>query len=653
MFKPLLKNMGMICITKRLAILSLSMFLCLDTYAQVTAIYWTDAIGIHKANIDGSGHETLFRTTFKTPVKMATDPLNQHIYWIDEGLGEIRRANLDGSQIETVLETGDFPRAIALDVNAGKMYWTEFGMVKRSNLDGTGEEDVASTPGFLEGIALDLSAGKMYWTARNAGIIRKSDLDGTEIETIAGGILRPNGLALDIPSGKVYWASASGIARANTDGTEEEILVTVSAAAIDIQLNLESGKMYWTEPQNQKILRSNLDGSNVEDLTPPGLARPTSIFLDAESESLYWLGGSESSIRRSNLDVTTTEILIPNEIRTPLGIALDHDAGKMYWADGEASRLQRANLDGSELESVLEFAFGYPDQIFLDLDNSKIYWSDQNLESNFFTLRRANLDGSELEELGQLEMGIYAVDVVAGKVYGRIGLNAGSRTIVRQNLDGSEREELVVGVRLTDLALDVPDGKFYWTEGADANIKRANLDGTEAEEIFSLSSRLNDVRRIAFDAQEKKVYWVNDGANMEEIWRSNPDGVLGQDGGLREYLITSPILQSVQDFALSYEDLTSTAISATEPSAKTSFAQPYPNPFASSITLEIENSQSGDVRLDIYDMLGRRVATLFDGVLPAGTHHLLWQAASAPPGVYMARIQQDGYMESRRITKVK
>ena len=65
------------------------------------------------------------------------------IYWADQNTGGISRANLDGSQQQTLVTGQSSPTGIALDVGAGQMYWTNQssnGAILRANLDGTGQQ---------------------------------------------------------------------------------------------------------------------------------------------------------------------------------------------------------------------------------------------------------------------------------------------------------------------------------------------------------------------------------------------------------------------------------------------------------------------------------------------------------------------------------
>ncbi len=62
--------------------------------------------------------------------------------------------------------------------------------------------------------------------------------------------------------------------------------------------------------------------------------------------------------------------------------------------------------------------------------------------------------------------------------------------------------------------------------------------------------------------------------------------------------------------------------------------QNYPNPFNPQTTITYDLPESVPVRLTIYDALGREVARLVDGVLPAGTHRTVWNAGRMASGLY-------------------
>lgn len=102
----------------------------------------------------------------------------QQMYWTDCGGTCIRRANLDGSAIEDIINPTslEWVYEIAIDPVAEKMYWSgvdfdaEVSKIRRANLDGSGVHDViVSTDSIVDGIALDVAAGKMYWALTKGG----------------------------------------------------------------------------------------------------------------------------------------------------------------------------------------------------------------------------------------------------------------------------------------------------------------------------------------------------------------------------------------------------------------------------------------------------------------------------------------------------
>ena len=264
------------------------------------------------------------------------------IFWTDWGTDKIQRANLDGSNIEDIVTQGlSSPSGIALDVAGGKMYWTDFrtAKIQRANLDGSSIQDLvklqyswSGDPGGIwfggpVGIALDVEGGKMYWTDSGTDKIQRANLDGSNIEDIVTqGLEIPGDIALDVVGGKMYWTDAhtDKIQRANLDGSNIEDLVTRRLNGPDgIALDVVGGKMYWTDAHTGKIQRANLDGSNIEDLVTQGLRRPSGIALDVVGGKMYWTDYyGTGKIQRANLDGSNVEGLVTQGLRGPSGIAL-------------------------------------------------------------------------------------------------------------------------------------------------------------------------------------------------------------------------------------------------------------------------------------------------------------------------------------------
>lgn len=86
-------------------------------------------------------------------------------------------------------------------------------------------------------------------------------------------------------------------------------------------------------------------------------------------------------------------------------------------------------------------------------------------------------------------------------------------------------------------------------------------------------------------------------------------------------------------------------------------SQNYPNPFNPSTNISFNLPEQGKTRLEVYDLLGRRVATLVDGYMQAGMHMVTWDGGSlgdrAASGIYFARLTHEGNSETIRMTLLK
>ncbi len=83
------------------------------------------------------------------------------------------------------------------------------------------------------------------------------------------------------------------------------------------------------------------------------------------------------------------------------------------------------------------------------------------------------------------------------------------------------------------------------------------------------------------------------------------------------------------------------------------FDQNFPNPFSQATTLRYSLPQTMQVRLAVYDLLGREVALLVDAQQEAGIHTVKFDAGNLPAGVYLARIELDFLRFTKRMVLLK
>lgn len=204
---------------------------------------------------------------------IAVDPVNGEIFWSDVNRHVISKAGFNGENQKDIITTKlDFPSDVDIDAENKKIYWSDQSQnqIGRANLDGTGQTVVIPSPclpnaGFSctagGSLAIDPVQKKLYWTtaycsdsscsspSTQIGDILRSNLDGSNIETVVKAVGRPSSIEVD-PTGK---------------------------------------KIYWTDYVNDVVRRSNLDGTQVDDLFVVGKNNnPNGLTLDLKSNYIYW-----------------------------------------------------------------------------------------------------------------------------------------------------------------------------------------------------------------------------------------------------------------------------------------------------------------------------------------------------------------------------
>lgn len=80
---------------------------------------------------------------------------------------------------------------------------------------------------------------------------------------------------------------------------------------------------------------------------------------------------------------------------------------------------------------------------------------------------------------------------------------------------------------------------------------------------------------------------------------------------------------------------------------------PYPNPFNPTTTIEFSLPNSGLVSLNVYDILGRKVETILNQHMDAGTHKLQWDASNVPTGIYFVSMVSGNFTQTRKVMVLK
>ncbi len=120
------------------------------------------------------------------------------------------------------------------------------------------------------------------------------------------------------------------------------------------------------------------------------------------------------------------------------------------------------------------------------------------------------------------------------------------------------------------------------------------------------------------------------------------DGAAGNTGTLESWGLT-----------IYYQDITGIESTTAEMPTGFQLYPAYPNPFKRSTKIRFTLPRSQDVRLSIYDVVGRRIAQLVDGHITAGHHEIGWNAAGYANGVYFCRLQSEEFSTTNKILLLK
>jgi hypothetical protein len=235
------------------------------------------------------------------PDGIVVDAQAGHIYWTNMGVpnlndGSIERADIDGKNRETIVARGatHTPKQIILDEKGGKLYWCDReGMrVMRCNLDGAqletlieagrGEADSRDATRWCVGLTIDPKFGHIYWTQKgpdNAGLgcLFRANVEipagqtaaaRSDIEIFFDGLPEPIDIELDHKNRVLYWTDRGDPPRGNTVNrasidnkpAEPEIVLTHLMEGIGIALDIPNDRMFVTDFAGS-VYSARLDGS--------------------------------------------------------------------------------------------------------------------------------------------------------------------------------------------------------------------------------------------------------------------------------------------------------------------------------------------------------------------------------------------------------
>jgi len=225
-------------------------------------------------------------------------------------------------------------------------------------------------------------AGRLFFLQLSGDHIWSANPDGSDARTIVAKTGHwPDGIAVDVEAGHIYWtnmgvpsANDGSIERVDLDGGNRTTIVPSGGTYTPKQLHFDpvSRKLYWGDREGMRVMRCDIDGSNLETLVSTGQGE------DDRQDKTKWC----------------------------VGVAVDHVGGHLYWtqkgpSDAGLGMILRAGIDVPAAESAahrsdIEVVFkDLPEPIDLEIDHTTrmLYWTDRGDPPNGNTVNRAPLDG--------------------------------------------------------------------------------------------------------------------------------------------------------------------------------------------------------------------------------------------------------------------
>lgn len=541
--------------------------------------------------------------------QLVVHPTEEILYWLETDPLRIRRANLDGTGATDLVQNEGI-RSFALDTVNHKLYWLEPDRIRRSNSDGSGVVDIISESPMGWDLALDLASNRLYWSAgnnaENLGIYR-SHLDGSH-----GELLTPIGFldqfAINPTHNTIYYSGGDRtIERYNIQTDSHETIISgIGFSVMEMYVDPETYNLIWLENEldARRIMRAEANGDHSEPILT-GIGPLRGLTIDSEAGRLY-MTDQLNQILSSDFDGSNVERIAYAGcgIGQITDIVLDHVNDILYIGYGGScgQAFSQIRPDGANY-ATHSLSLHQAGSLVVDPYGKGVFWAGQTIDfsnSTLFRVGTETMSSSHVETI--LETGSFVSDMEVNLEQGRLyWLNISEGSINRSDLYGRSVETLLTELEdPVGLALDVENNRMYWTERGSGKIRSAGLDGSEPVDVFTGLSRPGSMA-LTFQNNGIPVS-IDRNQRYGNVIRLNPN---------------------------------------------------YPNPFNPTTVISFQLPVSGDVRLEVYDMLGRRVAVLMDETQQAGEHRITFDASNLTSGVYISRLSIGGISQTKKMILIK
>jgi hypothetical protein len=224
------------------------------------------------------------------------------------------------------------------------------------------------------------TVGRLFVLDLSGGRVLSLNADGSDLKVIVKECRHPDGIVVDVEAGHIYWTDMGvpnlndgSIERADLNGQNRKMIIPEGSTFTPKQIYLDkkNAKLYWSDREGMRVMRSNLDGSNIETLIQTGQGDSdrgdamkwcVGITIDTEREQIYWTqkgpdNAGQGRIFRASIEIpkgqsaakrTDIEVLFDG-LPEPIDLDLDLNSRMLYWTDrGDppyGNTVNRASMD--------------------------------------------------------------------------------------------------------------------------------------------------------------------------------------------------------------------------------------------------------------------------------------------------------------------
>lgn len=622
-----------------------------------------------------------------TPWVITVDPIAGKLYWTNVTEGTIKSADLDGSNIQTILSGLDLPRGIVLDGSTNTLFWAEAGItnpgIRSVSLN---EEPLVvtvidtSTVVSPYHIALDIERQYVYWVdnASTAKQISRIKYDGSGIETVITDVYvkQVAGLALDSSGNTLYWSDFEDDLIYSADAAAEDqnvqIVYEISGDSTPwaIAVDPQSDELYWTDYLNSTIHSVSLSTSEQTEIasgisTAAGFVAFYNQEITPGSPNNFITTWKTDNSGQSEDD----EITIP----TDPGSIYNYD---VYWENVEDSGINGMIDNNSGNLTIgfdapgtyrVEIAGLFPRVLFFNpnasdgnqaIDPHKIETIDQWGAINWTSMEHAFHGAENLKLFATDTPNLSAVEKVSSMFFGATAFRLeGDATMNNWDVSTiSIFDEMFSGA--TEFGGDISE----WSTGNATSMNRMfnnavsfnqTLGGWDIGQVTEMENMLTNSGLSVENYDKTLIGW--NAQTIQSNVSLGADGLQycqGDGADARQALIVEN-LWIITDSGLADNCIPTRLELDENVPIDFSLEQNYPNPFNPSTLITFDLPSAGQVRITIYDLTGRTVKTLVDNSFSAGRHQIKFDASQLSSGVYLYRLETPGMTATRKMMLVK